>query len=171
MKNWKFTHSHDPMLLTMHDCIVTKIDLESAEDHTTMTWYLPDGIWVAPGIPCHEIKEICRTAEAGVVFEAEHLNHEWDQEAAICMKSRWHGKDKRMNTETWAHMTFAEFVTRMQKESWSLEIINTYTEGVCFYITGEINTPKEWRWRSFRLTFCAETANYYWNAIHPDRVW
>ncbi len=171
MKDWKFTHPHDPMLLTMHDCFVTRIEVEESEDETRMVWHLPDGIWVAPSISHHEDGKTCRTDEACVVFEAKHLAHEWDAAAAICMKSRWHGKDKHMNTETWAYMTIAEFIAKMQEGGWSLEIINTYTEGYAFYVTGEIHTPKERHWRPFRMTFYAETANYYWDAIHPDRVW
>ena len=50
MKEWVYTHPHDPMLLTMHDCTVTRIDLETSEDSTRMVWHLPDGIWVAPEI-------------------------------------------------------------------------------------------------------------------------
>ncbi len=159
------------MLLTMHDCFVTRIELETNEDSTVMTWHLPDGIWITPEIPFHEIKKMCRTAEACVVFNAKHLTHEWEQGASICMKSRWHGKDKRMNTETWACMTIAEFIAKMQENGWSLEIINTYTEGYAFYVTGEIHTPKERYWRPFRMSFYAETANYFWDDIHPDRVW
>ncbi|MBQ9151879.1 MAG: hypothetical protein IJX72_06485 [Clostridia bacterium] len=115
MQTWKYQQSHDPMLLTMHDCIVTRIDLETTEDHTAMTWHLPDGIWVAPEISGHELQKTCRTHEARTVFEAKHPNTEWDQGAAICMKSRWHGKDKRMNTETWEHMTITEFVEKCNR--------------------------------------------------------
>ena len=171
MQTWKYQQSHDPNLVTMHDCIVTKIDLDTAEDHTTMTWHLPDGIWVAPSISHHEDGKTCRTDEACVVFESKHLTHEWDQEASICIKSRWHGKDKRMNTETWAYVTIPELAQAMQKDSWSLEIVSTYTEGRIFLVTGEIHTPKERWWRQFRMTFTAETASYFWDAICPDRVW
>lgn len=33
MKEWVYTHPHDPMLLTMHDCTVTRIDLERQHLH------------------------------------------------------------------------------------------------------------------------------------------
>lgn len=171
MKEWVYTHPHDPMLLTMHDCTVTRIDLETAEDSTRMIWHLPDGIWVAPEIGGEGIQKTCRTAEACVVFEAKHPDTEWDQEASICMKSRWHGKDKRMNTETWAYVTIPELAKNIQEGGWSLEVINTYTEGRIFLVTGEIHTPKERWWRQFRMTFTAETASYFWDAICPDRVW
>ena len=36
MKEWVKTHPHAPMLLTMHDCTVTRIDLETSEDSTRM---------------------------------------------------------------------------------------------------------------------------------------
>lgn len=159
------------MLLTMHDCIVTRIDLETTEDETRMTYHFPDGIWIAPEIADNDVQKTCRTAEACAVFEEKHPDTEWDQEASICIKSRWHGKDKRMNTETWEHMTIIELVQKMQTGGWSLEIVNTYTEGYTFHITGEIHTPKERWWRQFRMTFTTEAANYYWDAIHPDRVW
>lgn len=171
MKEWVNTHPHDPMLLTMHDCTVTRIDLETSEDSTRMIWHLPDGIWVAPEIAGEGITKTCRTAEACAVFEAKHPDTEWDQEASICIKSRWHGKDKRMNTETWAYVTVPELAQAMQKDGWSLEIVSTYTEGRIFLVTGEIHTPKERRWRQFRMTFTAETASYFWDAIRPDRVW
>jgi hypothetical protein len=76
-----------------------------------------------------------------------------------------------MNTETWAYMTISELAPKMQEGGWSLEIISTYTEGSIFHITGEIHTPKERWWRQFRMTFTAETASYFWDAIRPDRVW
>ncbi len=171
MKEWTYTHPHDPMRLTMHDCIVTHIDLETAEDSTRMTWHLPDGIWISPEVAGEGVQKTCRTAEACVVFEAKHPDTEWDQDAAICMKSRWHGKDMRMNTETWAYMTITELAHDMQKGGWSLEIINTYTEGYLFHITGEIHTPKERHWHPFRMTFTAETASCFWDTIRPDRVW
>ena len=171
MKNWRYTHPYDPMLLSMHDCIVTRIEVEESEDETRMVWYLPDGIWIAPEIPCHEIQEICRTADAQLAFVAKHPDFEWDASAAICMKSRWHGKDKRMNTETWEHMTLGEFVTKMKNSGWSLEIIRAYTEGQLFYITGEIHTPTERYFAPFRLDFVAEKATYFWDDIHIDRVW
>ena len=62
MKEWVNTHPHDPMLLTMHDCTVTRIDLETSEDSTRMAWHLPDGIWVAPEI----------AGEGAVVHGEEH---------------------------------------------------------------------------------------------------
>ena len=48
MKNWNYTHSHDAMILTMHDCIVTQINLETTENDIRMTWHFPDGIWQVP---------------------------------------------------------------------------------------------------------------------------
>ena len=63
MKEWINTHPHDPMLLTMHDCTVTRIDLETSEDSTRMVWHLPDGIWVAPEVAGEGIQKTCRTAE------------------------------------------------------------------------------------------------------------
>ena len=168
---YRYTHPHDSKLVTMHDCVVTRIDLETTEDGTRMTWYLPDGIWISPEIAGDGVQKTCRTDEAHAVFTAKHPHTEWDQEASICMKSRWHGKDKRMNTETWMYMTITELVEKMQKGEWSLEIINTYTEEYIFHVTGEIHTPKERWWHRFRMIFTAETANYFWNAIHPDRVW
>ncbi len=160
------------MLLTMHDCTVTKIDLEEREEETRMTWHLPDGIWIAPGISCHEIKKTCRTAEACIVFSGKELfDYEDDLSVSVCMKSRWHGKDKRMLTETWEYMTLPAFITQMKENGWSFEIVNTYTEGSMFLITGDIHTPKERHRCEFRISFIADSANYFWNDIHPDRVW
>ena len=76
-----------------------------------------------------------------------------------------------MNTETWEYMNFPEFIAKMQENGWSLEIINTYTEGYMFLVTGEINSPKERRFLQFRLDFWADSAHYNWDDIHPDRVW
>ena len=168
---YRYTHPHDSKLVTMHDCVVTRIDLETTEDGTRMTWYLPDGIWISPEIAGDGVQKTCRTDEAHAVFTAKHPHTEWDQEASICMKSRWHGKDKRMNTETWMYMTITELVEKMQKGEWSLEIINTYTEEYIVHVTGEIHTPKERWWHRFRMIFTADTANYFWNTIQPDRVW
>lgn len=171
MKDWKFTHPHDPMVLTMHDCFVTRIELETDGDEKHMTWHIPDGIWIAPGIPYHDIEKMCRTNEACAVFSGEYLHYEDDLSVSVCLKSRWHGQNKRLLTETWSCMSLGEFVEEFRKQGWSLEIVNTYTEGTCFYVTGEIHTPKKRWWREFRISFNAETANYYWDAIHPDRVW
>ncbi len=160
------------MLLTMHDCVVTQIERETAEDLIRMTWHFPDGIWVAPEISRHKDGKTCRTAEARIVFTTPNrFDSEDDLSVSICMKSRWHGKDKRKLTETWDHMTLPAFIAKMQENGWSLEIVNTYTEGFEFLITGDIHTPAERHWRRFRMSFYAETAHYCWDAIHPDRVW
>lgn len=171
MKNWTYTHPHAPRVLTMHDCIVTRIDLESGEDGLRMTWHLPDGIWIAPEISGHDMQKTCRTAEACAVFSDERLSCQDDLVVSVCRRSRWHGKDKRLLTETWSYMTLADFIKEFTAKGWSMEIIETYTEHTSFYVTGEINTPKERRWREFRMTFNAETAHYYWDTIRPDRVW
>lgn len=171
MNTRTYRHPYDPMLLTMHDCIVTQIDLETIENDIRMTWQFPDGIWVTPEIPCHKIKETCRTAEAELVFTVKRREYEWDASAAICMKSRWHGKDKRMNTETWEYMNLPEFISKIRKNGWSLEIIHTYTEGYMFLVTGEVNSPKERRFLQFRLEFWADLAHCNWDEIRPDRVW
>ena len=171
MNTRTYRHPYDPMLLTMHDCIVTQIDLETIENDIRMTWQFPDGIWVTPEIPCHKIKETCRTAEAELVFTVKRREYEWDASAAICMKSRWHGKDKRMNTETWDCMNLPEFISKIRKNGWSLEIIHTYTEGYMFLVTGEVNSPKERRFLQFRLEFWADLAHCNWDEIRPDRVW
>lgn len=171
MRNWTYTHPYAPRVLTMHDCSVTRIEIEPAEEGHRMTWYLPDGIWISPESPFHDIRQVCRTDEACAVFAGKHLTHKCEQAASICMKSRWHGKDKRRNTETWEYMTLHEFISKMQENGWSLEIVNTYTEECTFYVMGEINTPKKRWWRPFRMNFYAETADYFWDAIHPDRVW
>lgn len=171
MDQWTYTHPHDPHKLSMHDCKVTQIDLECTEGGGRMAWHFADGVWVTPAIECHEITEICRTAEARVIFAGKYMVEEYDPTVAVCIKSRWHGKDKRLNTETWEHMTLGEFVAEFQDGGWSLEIFDTYDEAGNFLITGEIHTPKEKWWRSFRMSFIAETADYFWNTIRPDRVW
>ncbi len=171
MNPWTYTHPHDPYKLSMHDCKVTQIDVGSTDGGGRMVWHFPDGVWVTPAIECHEIAETCRTAEARVVFAGKYLVDDRFSEVAVRIKSRLHGKDKRKTTETWEYMTLGEFIAKFHDGGWTLEIINTYTEGGSFLITGEIHTPKEGWWRSFRMNFTAETADYFWNAIRLDRVW
>ena len=169
MKDWIYTQPHDPMLLTMHDCIVTRIELEESEEETRMVWYLPDGIWITPEIPCHEIKEMCRTAETRAVFSSKYMYYRDDLSVSISRKCRWHGKNKNLFTETRACMTLQEFVDKFRTEGWSLEIVNTYTEGKLFLIEGEIHTAR--KRQAFKMSFNADNADFFWNDIHPDRMW
>ncbi len=171
MNEWKYNHPLDPQKLSMHDCKVTQMEWKPINDGYRMVWYFSDGIWLIPDIECCEITQICRTAEAQVIFAGKSLVYESELAAAVCVKQRWHGRGKHLNTETWENMPLNEFIDRFHDGGWSLEIIDTYTEGRKFLITGEIHTPKEGWWRSFRLSFIAATADYYWNAIRPDRVW
>ena len=168
MKDWTYTHPHDPKRLTMHDCLVTSIELETNGDETRMIWYLPDGIWISPAVAGDGIQKTCHTHEACAVFSGKHLRGD-DLAVSICKKSRWHGKDKQLLTETRLCMTLDEFVEAFRAEDRSMEIVNTYTEDFLFLIEGELRTSK--KRESVTLSFSAESANYYWSTIDPDRVW
>lgn len=165
---YRYTHPYDPTHITMHDCVVTRIDLETDGDGTRMIWHLPDGIWIAPEIAGDGVKNTCLTHEACAVFSGKYLRRD-DLAVSICKKSRWHGKDKQLLTETSLHMRLEEFVEVFRAEGWSLEVVDAYTEGCHFLIDGELRTAK--KREGITITFTAETANYFWNAIHPDRVW
>lgn len=170
MSFWKYRHEFDPYKMSMHDCKVTRIQLETDEEGGLMTWDFSDGIWLTPEIEQHEITEICRTSEARAVFAGKHLRED-DLSAALCIKHRLHGENYRLSTETWEYMTLGEFVSQCKEGEWVPEIICTYAEGRNFLITGQIHTPKKGNWREFRLEFFADTAELLWNEIRPDRVW
>ena len=133
-----------------------------------MTWYLPDGIWISPEIAGDGVLKTCLTDEACAVFSGKYLRRD-DLAVSICKKSRWHGKDKQLLTETSLCMRLEEFVEAFRVEGWSLEVVNIYTEDCHFLIDGELRTAK--KREGITITFTAETANYFWNAIQLDRVW
>ena len=160
MNKWK--NQADGADISLHDCIVNKIDLSE----NSLSFLLDDGFWVLSDSKHNNLGETVRTDKAKIEF----VGFDKDFSAFFIYKRlRLFGIPLCVIRKK---VSIDSLFKRINNCEWEIELLEEYHScGRKQLFFGNVNTKKRLWAYEFQLFVDCIKIEYYWNELCTDRKW
>ena len=146
--------------LTLHDCIADKITFKN----NTLSFCLPDGLWITPHHKDNTTENIVRTDTSAVSFSVEDVG---EITVRVFIRNIW-CRSKKLRVEDWS---IEQLVALVNSEKCTLEFITQYRSHYEQMWHCVIRSKKKPYYMECQLYLPATKATFFWNELRPDRKW